>query len=79
MATLAPSLGPSICADKQRLGDAFMEAVREVMALQDQELAAMARGGDGFERIDLALEQARNKRDSAKKRYIVHIRAHGCY
>lgn len=68
----------SICADKQKLGNALIEAIRDVMDLQDQELASFVNGGDGLERFQLALKQARRKREFAKKRYLLHLRTHGC-
>ena len=78
MATQVPALKPSVCAEKRQLGDAFIRAVREVMTLQDEELASLARGYDALERFDFGLKLARQKRDGLKKLYLLHIRAHGC-
>ena len=68
----------SICFEKQQLGNALVEAVRHVMALQDQELASLAAGNNGMERFALALELARKKRDRARQRLDNHTRTHGC-
>lgn len=67
-----------ICAHTQRLGEAFIRAVREVMQLQDLEIAAVRNDGEGLARFDLALRVARTRRDAAKQAYLLHIQQHGC-
>lgn len=68
----------AICSEKQQLADAFHEAVRDLMALQDQQLAALCAGRDGLDRINLALTVARLRRLQAKQRYLLHVEKHGC-
>jgi len=68
----------SFCGERKRLLDAYLAAMHEVLTLQDQELVAFARVGEGLDRFDLALELARGKRDAAKKACMQHIEAHGC-
>ena len=42
-----------LCSQKQQLLDAFLQAVPEVVELQDQQMTHFVEGGGGFERIDL--------------------------
>lgn len=67
-----------LCFQKQQLLDAFLQAVHEVVELQDQQMTDFVEGGGGFERIDLAIEAARKKRDTARRLYVLHLTAHGC-
>ena len=69
---------PGICAEKKRLGETLLEALHEVMALQDREMAAVAASGEGLARYDLALRLARSRRDNARGLYLAHIGVHGC-
>ena len=67
-----------LCFQKRQLLDAFLQAVHEVVELQDQQMTHFVEGGGGFERIDLAIEAARKKRDTARRLYVLHLTAHGC-
>gem|GEM_PF-3350694 len=78
VATSAIQLKPEICAEKKRLARQYIEALHQVMELQDQQLAALTRGGQGLQRFELALGLARQRRDRAKRLYVVHLTAHGC-
>ena len=62
--------------EKQQFADVFVEAVRDVMALHDKQLAAHAGASPG-DRFTLAMQFARIKRDRAKKLYAIHARTHG--
>src|SRR5579862_6540956 len=72
MASRAVSPKASICAEKQHLSDLYIEAVRQIMQLEDAEIAAVISGGVGLERFDLALQVAREKRDRAKLAFTLH-------
>ena len=76
MATLAVSPKCSICREKERLTGAFLRAVQEVMALDTWKLAAVASGA--VEDLDVEIEQARWRRDTARRAYRYHQRVHGC-
>ena len=73
-----PRPDAKLCFQKQELLDAFLQAVHEVVELQDQQMTHFVEGGGGFERIDLAIEAARKKRDTARRLYVLHLSAHGC-
>lgn len=76
MATLAPS--PAVCAEKQRLTAVFVEAVHELMELEEREVSALTSGDDGLDAFDSALRHARKRRDTASRLYVLHVRTHGC-
>jgi hypothetical protein len=69
---------PSVCPEKQRLSHAFLDALRQVMELQNQEIGMLARGGVGLTGFDLSLKRARANRDEAKRLYLFHLETHGC-
>lgn len=78
MATLAPTPKPFVCPEKQRLANALVEAVQDVMKLHQDEIAQLLcheRGVDGFV---AALRAARKKRRRIKMLYQLHLQAHGC-
>ena len=68
---------PGVCEEKKALGEACIEAARDLMGLERRSMAALIHGGE-LERFELAVKRARLNMDSAKKRYIFHIRTHGC-
>jgi hypothetical protein len=55
----------------------FLEATRELVALHYAEAEALIRGVS-FDRFDLALKLARDKKDEIKLAYILHAQKHGC-
>ena len=78
VATQAVSPKPTGCAEKLNLFRAFIEAVHDIMVLQDRQLAARISGLDGLDRFDLAIKHARRKREKARKLYLIHLLTHGC-
>ena len=74
----ALSLKAHNCEEKQRLASIFIDAVRDVMALQDREMVELVARGTGLQRFDMALHLARSKRDKAKVLYLMHLREHAC-
>ena len=79
MASSAPtSFKPSLCAEKERLMRAYLEALRSVLELQDQQVSRLLGERLGMDRFDIALQRARENRDQAKTTYTRHIQGHGC-
>ncbi|HLK49057.1 MAG TPA: hypothetical protein VKT49_13030 [Bryobacteraceae bacterium] len=69
----------AICAEQQRLSRAFLDAVQQVTELQSRNVDALTTAGAGMERFELAIRQARKRRDEAKRAYARHLREHGCF
>lgn len=78
VATLAASPKSYVCSEKQRLANALVEAVQDVMKLHQQEIAQLLRDEAGVEGFDVALRAARKKRRRIKMLYQLHLQVHGC-
>jgi len=68
-----------ICAEKVRLQDAFLKAMRELMALQTQQTQALIDNDPDFSRFDVLIHLAGEQKDLAKYALISHIETHGCW
>ena len=66
------------CAEKHRLEDDFITAIREVVGLLDKQSRALIDGDAEFFHFDLLLHLAHEKKDLAKYALIAHIQAHHC-
>jgi hypothetical protein len=66
------------CGIKQRLVDAFTDAVREINVIENQQIQAVLEGDSDFSRFDLLLHYALEKKDTAKYAWIAHVESHGC-
>ncbi len=68
----------AFCPERQRLGDAFMETVRELIELHSQQAQAVINGDSEFARFDDLIHMARERKDSAKYTLIAHLEEHKC-
>jgi hypothetical protein len=66
------------CAERQRLLEAFTQAMAEVTLIQQQQMAALIAGDEDFSRFDILLHIAQSRKDQAKYAYIAHVESHGC-
>jgi hypothetical protein len=71
-----PEIG--YCEVKQRLIDAFLDAVREIHVIENQQVQAVIEGDHDFSRFDLLLHFANEKKNAAKYSWIEHVESHGC-
>ena len=71
-----PEVG--FCAEKHRLEDEFITAIREILGLLGQQSRALIDGDSEFSRFDLLLHLAHEKKDAAKYALIAHIEADHC-
>jgi hypothetical protein len=71
-----PQIG--FCAAKNRLLDEFLQASREMMALQNQQTQAVIQGDPDFPRFDVLLHLAQERKEIAKYAWIAHVESHGC-
>lgn len=75
--------GPSVsetgyCEEKQRLLDYFLQAIRELSALQAQQTQAVIDGDSDFSRFDVLLHMAQERKETAKYAWIAHVESHKC-
>jgi hypothetical protein len=68
----------TLCEVKYRLTDAFLEAVREMNIIENQQIQAVIEGDTDFSRFDLLLHFAQEEKDKAKYSWIAHVESHGC-
>ena len=66
------------CPEKQRLLEGFMEAMRELVMIQEWQIDGVIKGEPDNERFDVLIQQALEKKRHAKYAYIEHIQLHGC-
>ena len=71
-----PEIG--FCAEKNRLKDEFLRAIREINALQSQQTEAVIQGDPEFSRFDVLLFLALDKKERAKYAWIAHVESHHC-
>lgn len=74
--TRLPEIG--FCAEKNRLLGEFLQASREMMALQNQQTQAVIQGDPDFPRFDVLLHLAQERKEVAKYAWIAHVESHGC-
>jgi hypothetical protein len=77
-AAAAARADPEICEEKLRLAHAFLQTLRAVMHLQNEEAAVLVLGAPGLERFGMAIQRARERREEAKLAYMLHIASHSC-
>jgi hypothetical protein len=76
---MAPSAIPRHCASREQLKEALLEANREVIKWDEEELRAMADGDqDRLEKAKWQLQNAKLKRYSAIEAVRVHAGEHNC-
>jgi|SRR5579862_450371 chemotaxis family two-component system response regulator Rcp1 len=66
------------CAEHDRLLDDFGIAVRELLALHEQQFRAISAGEGEFERFDILIHMANEEKQLAKYAYLRHVEDHGC-
>jgi hypothetical protein len=74
--TRVPAIG--FCQEKNRLLDEFLNASREIMALQNEQTQAVIQGDADFPRFDVLLHLAQDRKEIAKYAWIAHVESHGC-
>jgi len=78
MASFAGNPKPGVCPTKYVLLSAYVQAARQFLVLQNDEIAHFIKGGDSLDSYDAPIKQARRKLTRAKKLYLQHIRTHLC-
>jgi CheY-like chemotaxis protein len=74
----APRIRRSSCAEHNGLLDDFGSAVRELLALHEQQFLAIVEEDTECTRFDLLIHMANEKKQRAKYAYLRHVEAHGC-
>lgn len=69
----------AFCREKANLLDEFLGAVHEYNQIQAQQTRAVIDGDEDFNRFDLLLHFAQEKKEKAKYAWMTHIEQHGCH
>jgi hypothetical protein len=67
-----------ICIERQTLGAAYLNAIRDVHALLAARGRALVQGDAALDRFEAELTLARERRDHAWIALLAHVQAHGC-
>ncbi len=66
------------CAEHHRLMTRLGAAVKELLALHEQQFQAIIQGDTECNRFDLLIHMANEKKQEAKYAYLRHVESHGC-
>jgi hypothetical protein len=66
------------CAEHNRLLDDFGRAVRELLALHEEQFLAILDGDEDCPRFDLLIHMLNERKLVAKYAYLRHVETHGC-
>jgi hypothetical protein len=72
-----PAVAP-VCSEKLELQNRFLNAVREMASIQNEQVKSVIQGDSDFGRFDLLLHMAAEKKRETKYALMSHIEAHGC-
>jgi hypothetical protein len=70
--------GTIFCEENKRLLNDFAETVTALSMLHEQQFIAIVNGDEDFNRFDLLIHMATEKKLQAKYAYLHHIETHGC-
>ncbi|MGA2136442.1 MAG: hypothetical protein ABSH50_29480 [Bryobacteraceae bacterium] len=68
----------AFCEEKKRLLQEFLDSVRELLALQNQQTQAVINEDPDFARFDILMHAAQEKKERAKYAWIAHVEQHHC-
>ncbi len=66
------------CREHNRLLNEFGAAVRELLALHEQQFLAIVEGDMECSRFDLLIHMANERKQLTKYAYLRHVEEHGC-
>ena len=66
------------CQEQRRLMETFAAAVKELLALHQQQFDAARNGDPECNRFDLLIHIASERKQQAKYEYLRHVEEHGC-
>ena len=78
MAPQPIDFGHGICPERQALGEAYLQAVRDLGELLNAQARELVERGKTLDRFELALAVARKRRDETKLALALHTEMHGC-
>lgn len=67
-----------LCGERVRHMEEFLEAIRELTQLQDEQAKSVIEGDPDFSRFDLLIHMANQRKDRAKYALLLHVQDHRC-
>jgi hypothetical protein len=67
-----------ICEEKHRLMQELTSVIRELLAIQEQQIHAIVAKDPDFARFDILLEMTNSRKRTVKYAYLNHVETHGC-
>ncbi len=74
--TEIPVIG--FCTEKHRLLTRFVDAVKEIGRLQQEQIRSVLGGEPDFDRFEELLHRASQRKDAVKYALLVHCESHQC-
>jgi len=68
----------TFCEERQLLLERVGEAVSQIISLQSERIAAVARGEMDLSSLDGAIRDATAEKESRKQAFMAHVWEHGC-
>jgi hypothetical protein len=66
------------CGERERLRLEFLDAVRQLNDFLTSQTEALLHDDPDFNRFDILIQVAQQKKDAAKYAWIAHVEGHGC-
>ena len=66
------------CEERDRLRDAFLEAIHELNSLQSHQVVAVIEDDTDVCRFEILIALAQERKEQAKYSWIAHIESHRC-
>jgi hypothetical protein len=74
----AHGLGIILCEECRELLDRFVQAVHDVVTLNERHLLAVVENEPDPHRFDILIHEANERKQNAKYGYVHHLETHGC-
>ena len=71
-------LGMILCEECRELLDRFVQAVHDVVTLNERHLLAVVENEPDPHRFDILIHEANERKQNAKYGYVHHLETHGC-
>ena len=68
----------SFCEEKLRLMEEFLAAATDLVTAHNDQVRALVGDDPEFNRFDLVIHMAAERKRRAKYEYLVHLERHGC-
>jgi hypothetical protein len=68
----------SFCDEKLRLMEEFLAAATDLVTAHNEQVRALIEDDPDFNRFDLVIHAATERKRQAKYEYLAHLEDHGC-